>query len=541
MLEISGQTAGKYLIMERVGHGGMSAIYKALDTTTDEVVALKVLSAAMASDPTFEARFSREIEVLRSLDHPHILPILDYGEIRGLPFIVMPFYEHGTLKDAIDRGLSPEDGMKIIEQIASALDYAHARGITHRDVKPSNILLEKDGSAVLSDFGFAHMSDSSLSLTGSSLLGTPAYMSPEQCRGEEINGSSDQYSLAVVIFEMVTGKPPFEAETPMSLVFKHLNDPVPSPREINLNVPEEVEDVLLKALHKDRNRRYTSIAAFNHALQIAVAPQLSQLSPGEMRRQKVGNQFRRFGRRISRRIENLRRSPRFMRSFRIGVTVAILIAFPMVYWAVVALGLGGSAGAGSGIDPTIVAQMEQTLAAGGARLSADELATALQATIESMGADETPTATVEPTATETPTPTPTPTETPDPWFYPTVTPDLGPSATPVPTVYVSALRTPPKSQFISEVEGTWYAEVTITIKQSDGPGAQNAIVTVSWSVSGTGVDSECTTAASGTCTVFSGVISSESTLMRVENVEHTWDYVPSNNAVTQITVQDPWD
>ncbi|MGD8815354.1 MAG: serine/threonine-protein kinase, partial [Anaerolineales bacterium] len=201
MLELIGKTAGKYQIMERAGQGGMGAIYKARDTTTNQIVALKVLYAAMALDPKIEARFAREIEVLRSLDHPHILPILDYGDIQGVPYIVMPFYPHGSLRELINQGISRQQGIRIIKQVSDALEYAHGHAVIHRDVKPSNILLDEKGNAVLSDFGLAYLPDSSMSLTGSALIGTPAYMSPEQCRGEEINGASDQYSLAVVIYE----------------------------------------------------------------------------------------------------------------------------------------------------------------------------------------------------------------------------------------------------------------------------------------------------------------------------------------------------
>lgn len=536
MLEISGQTAGKYLIMERVGHGGMSAIYKALDTTTDQIVALKVLSAAMASDPTFEARFTREIEVLRSMDHPHILPILDYGEIRGLPFIVMHFYQHGTLKDLIDKGISPERGMKIIDQVSSALEYAHARGITHRDVKPSNILLDEEGNAVLSDFGFAHMSDSSLSLTGSSLLGTPAYMSPEQCRGEEINGASDQYSLAVVIFEMVTGKPPFEAETPMSLVFKHLNDPIPNPRDININVPEEVEDVLLKALHKDKNRRYASMAAFNHAFQAAIAPQ-AQLSAGAKRWQDLTRRSRRFGRRIGQSVSRLTGSPRLMRRFSVIMAASLILIVPLAVWGIATFGFAADPNNEDAVDAAVQATMDamQTQLGPNSNLDPTHIAATIIAGMATATPDGgTPTATPSPTET----PTPTPTETPDLWFYPTVTPDLGPTATPLPTIHVFRLR---GYSFVrSEVEHTWYAQVDITIKKSYGSWAEGAIVTVSWNPAGPEVDQYCTTDSVGTCSVWSGTITSESTTLTVMYVDHSLKYVPADNVITQITVSDPW-
>jgi serine/threonine protein kinase len=243
-----------------------------------------VLSSTKASDPTFKTRVSREIEVLQTLDHPHILPILDCGEFDEQAYIVMPFYQHGTLQDRLDQGLTPDQGAKIINQISEALDYSHAQGITHRNLKPSNILIDENGNALLSDFGFEHKSGSSLSPTAEARIGTPAYMSPEQCRGEKTDSRSDQYSLTVVIYLMTTGRLPFDAAYPMALVIKHLNDPVPSPRDINPNVPKKVEAILLKGLCKDPGSRYASVAALNQALQAAIAPEKSRPSAGALRR-----------------------------------------------------------------------------------------------------------------------------------------------------------------------------------------------------------------------------------------------------------------
>jgi serine/threonine-protein kinase len=462
MLEISDKTVGKYMIIERAGQGGMSAIFKALDTVTHEIVALKILSAAMAADPTFKARFSREIEVLRSLDHTHILPILDYGDFKGLPYIVMPFYPHGTLKSLIELGVPLNAGIRIIKQVAEALEYSHGLGITHRDVKPSNILLDEKGNAVLSDFGIAQLTDASLSLTGSGLLGTPSYMSPEQCRGKEIGNASDQYSLAVVLYEMVTGRTPFDAETPMSLMLNHLNDPIPNPRDINKNVPEEVEEVLLKALSKDPADRYASIGAFKQAFLMAATPLAMGVSPFAIRMRKLRYRFKRFRQRVSKFMDDLRRSPTFRRTVRVGLTFAIFLAIPIAYWLIVAFGFGsGEADAapgpdGTSIAATIWAGFEQTLAAGGEGLSEEDLATAVHATIMAMidEADGTPTptsvggaggpggpgattspppgssskpdlskqgATATPTPTETYTPTPTPTDTPTATLTPTPT------------------------------------------------------------------------------------------------------------------------
>jgi hypothetical protein len=500
MLEISEKTIGKYLIIERAGHGGMSAIFKALDTVTHKTVALKILSAAMAADPTFKARFAREIEVLRSLDHSHILPIVDYGEFRGLPYIVMPFYTHGTLKDMMEKGVPLNAGIRIIKQISEALEYAHGLGITHRDVKPSNILLDQNGNAVLSDFGIAQMSDASLSLTGSGLIGTPQYMSPEQCRGKKISGASDQYSLAVVLYEMVTGRTPFDAETPMALMLHHLNDPIPNPRDINKNVPEVVEEVLLKALSKDPGDRYPSVGAFKQAFLEAATPLAMGLTPFAIRMRKLRYRIRRTRQRFNKFMDDLRASPTFRRTVRIGLTFAIFLAIPIAYWTIVAFGFGsGEADAAPGPDATSIAAtiwagFEQTLVAGGEGLSEDDLATAVHATIMAMmeeangtpsptsdgGSPDGPTspsagssnkpgpAKQDATATPTPSLTPTPTETytPTPTATATLTPTPTATNTPRPTATKRPTSTPKPPPTATKVpvdpcEGLSYTEFIV--------------------------------------------------------------------------------
>jgi serine/threonine protein kinase len=263
-----GRTIGRYTILEQIGQGGMSSVYRAVELTTNRQVAMKILSTSLAEEANFHARFEREIRLLRRLRHPNIIPILDSGEVEGLAYIVMPFMARGTLHERLQQGpLDPELGGRIVDQLASALTCAHENGVVHRDVKPSNVLLDEHGNALLSDFGFARPAETTKNLTGSALIGTPAYMSPEQCRGELIDARSDQYSFAIMLFQITTGQLPFDGETPMAVALKHVSVPLPRPRAVNPNLPEGVELVLVRALAKDSALRFPSIKDLNDAFQ----------------------------------------------------------------------------------------------------------------------------------------------------------------------------------------------------------------------------------------------------------------------------------
>ncbi len=273
MEDLTGKTLGQYQIVGPLGEGGMASVYKAYQPGVDRYVAVKVLPRHFAKDPKFVRRFQREAKIIARLQHPHILPVFDYGETDGYTFLAMPFIEAGTLSDLLhEQPLPGPQIRKIIAQIGDALDYAHSQGVIHRDVKPSNMMLDERGNCLLMDFGIGKLLEGSIQLTNTGdMVGTPAYMSPEQGLGTEIDGRSDIYSLGVMLYEMITGRAPFKAETPMAVVIKHIYDPLPPPRSVDPNIPEALERVVLKALAKNRDDRFATASEMVVALEAAYA------------------------------------------------------------------------------------------------------------------------------------------------------------------------------------------------------------------------------------------------------------------------------
>jgi tetratricopeptide (TPR) repeat protein len=271
-MDLIGRTLGQYHIVAAIGHGGMAAVFKAQQPALDRFVAVKVLLPHQASTPEFRDRFIREAKAIAQLNHPNILPVIDYGQEGDLNYIVTKYVAGGTLAERLKHPIDLAATTNLIAQIAAALDHAHQRGIIHRDVKPSNVLLDDGEWVQLADFGLAKLLEGDQALTSTGLsMGTPAYLSPEQGQGDTIDRHADIYSLGVMLYEMVTGRLPFTAETPMAVIFKHISDQPLPPRALNPAIPEAVETVVLKGLAKPIEQRYHSAGELARALQQAVS------------------------------------------------------------------------------------------------------------------------------------------------------------------------------------------------------------------------------------------------------------------------------
>jgi len=272
----TGTVLGRYRLLEKAGVGGMSEVFRAEDETLKRIVAVKVIFGPVAADSTFRERFLREARLVAGLEHPNVLPVFDYGTatIDGeeVSYLVMPLVAGGSLKGRVAGPVPPALAITWLSAIAAALDHAHSKGILHRDVKPGNVLMDAQGRPLLADFGLARSAEVSSGLTATgTVLGTPLYMAPEQAMGATLDGRADQYALAVIAFELLAGRVPFSAESPLAVLHQHVSTPPPPLSTVLPGTAASVDAVLFRGLAKKPGDRFASCSAFVAALGAALA------------------------------------------------------------------------------------------------------------------------------------------------------------------------------------------------------------------------------------------------------------------------------
>lgn len=269
-----GRHFGNYMIVEKIGEGGMASVYRAVPESTleeDEAVALKVMQSRFQDDLQFERRFRREMRILKELNHPGILRILDYGDWNGQLYIAMEFIKGRTLRNRLAGQAQPFDEfMASYRQILQAMEYAHSKGIVHRDLKPDNIMMRDDGRVVVMDFGLARGENYSAITVSGTAMGTPAYMAPEQIQEGGQDSKTDQYALGIIAYEMLTGEVPFQDRIAAHVLFKHLSDPPRPPGELRSDLPPELERIILKMLEKEPEKRFSSLSEVEEAMEKAI-------------------------------------------------------------------------------------------------------------------------------------------------------------------------------------------------------------------------------------------------------------------------------
>jgi serine/threonine protein kinase len=273
MEDLIGKQLGPYQIVDQLGAGGMATVFKAYQPKMKRYVALKILPRFFSKNPEFVRRFSQEAHLIAQLEHLHILPVYDFGESDGYTYLAMRLVKGGSLSNLLEKHgrLELDKINHIITQVGEALDYAHKKNIIHRDAKPGNVLIDEFGNCLLTDFGIAKILETTSNLTHTGgILGTPTYVSPEQGLGKPIDSRSDIYSLGVMLYHMIVGDVPYKADTPMAVVYKHIHDPLPLPRKQMPELPESVERVVLKALAKNPDDRYSTVSELVKDLQSAI-------------------------------------------------------------------------------------------------------------------------------------------------------------------------------------------------------------------------------------------------------------------------------
>ncbi len=260
---IIGENVGPYRLIEKLGKGGMATVFKAYHPSLDRYVAIKALHPAFMEHPGFIERFEREAKVIAKLDHPNIVPIYDFSEHEDRPYLVLKYIQGETLKARLEKSkLTYKESRHIFRVISTALAYAHQEGVLHRDIKPSNVLIENGAQIYLADFGLARIAETSqTTLSGQMMMGTPHYISPEQAKGlGNLDNGTDIYSLGVMMYELLVGEVPYQADTPFSVIHDHIYSPLPLPKEMNPDLTEDIQKAILKALAKKREDRYKGVS-----------------------------------------------------------------------------------------------------------------------------------------------------------------------------------------------------------------------------------------------------------------------------------------
>ncbi len=442
MTFLNPQKIGRYEIKHELGRGGMATVYLAHDPRFKRDVALKVLPRQFTHDPMFRARFEREAQTIATLEHHAIVPVYDFGEEDEQPFLVMRYMTGGTLNERIFRGAIPlEEIIKIIGRIGSALDFAHSKGIIHRDLKPENILFDQHQNAFLSDFGIVKLAQATTTFTGKGILGTPAYMSPEQARGTvELDGRSDIYTLGVILFEMLSGWQPYRAETPIGLALMHISEPIPPIREINPELASGYEQLINRAMAKNREDRFATAGALTAAVQtVARGEALPDVGTSSVSKTEVLPPTDNERSLVSRWLTAVPR--------QIFWLIPVLIGLVLLGWSIAGFVSGDEAG-------TAVPIANVTEAA-------DTPTNTAVATATNENPEAAPSSAQIVAETASPTPTAEPSETPLP-----ATETATPSSTPTATATTLLLRVSQSSVNVRRGPGTSYATIT-TLAEGD--------------------------------------------------------------------------
>lgn len=416
---------GRYQVLLLLGKGGMAEVYLAQDPNMLRRVALKALLPGFLHDPAFQERFDLEVKIISQMEHPAIIPVYDCGQDHDRPFLVMRYMQNGTLKDRLEEGpLLLDETLTIIKRICDALSEAHAHNIIHRDIKPGNILFDKDNNAYLSDFGIARLVEKTQT---ASLIGSPQYMSPEQALGERLNEQTDLYQLGLVLYEMLTGKPAFNGPSPAAVLYQHAYAPIPNPCNDNPSLPRELTLIINRALAKDRTARFQTVDDLKKALTLLTPESRAGTTPPPIHPSKIE---------AGRSVGNKRKHITWKQIFiGIGIlsclSVAGILTFKLNSGTVINIAAQASdtpeeiykVTNNSPVDSTRI-QSSPVVKMITRTKTATPVPTKTKAITKSL-----PTKTPSPTSSETPTPTPTNTPLPSPSRTSTPTPTHSPTMT----------------------------------------------------------------------------------------------------------------